>query len=364
MRKIKKDWVYPLYYGSIILSSGGVEDAISFALEFEKLLTGGKWIPLLNLEELEYGAEYSSFGILGSLIVAQNPVAEDGLRTVSEFERRFKRKISGLFSLEMASVNVFSHLMAACLLDLPVIDGDCMGRAFPEFQMNTAHIAGYSMAPGIITSKIGNIYEFQDEDDFMYEQKARKIVDQEGGNAFFNGLVSKEKELKDFIIPGTLSFAYDIGKAFVKPASYNSLLEELIFVSKNSVYGAIIELFVGIVKEMGPADEVSWSSFEIEGIGNYSQSKFRIFMQNEALIAYRDRDIVAMVPDLIALVNRNTLKPINGNQVKVGHKVSVFGIPAPVILKTKKALSIVSPKSFGYKNKFESLEQLNYAYYF
>jgi uncharacterized protein len=364
MREIKKEWAWPLYWGSAFLASGGGEGGQYMVEELEKQLVKGKVIPLINLDELEFDATYLSYGVLGSMLDAHISTGKEGVDTVKEFQRRFTSSIRGLYTIEAASINILFPIIIAGLLDLPFIDGDCMGRAFPELQMTTAEFNDYIFAPSVVCSRSGNIYEFPDEDNTLFELKIRKIVSEEGGNAFLAGLANKGRELKEYLIPGTIGFVHDIGTAFVKATSYQSLMEELIFTSKNSIYGAVIELFIGTVKSIEPTDEVSWLSIEIEGIGNYGNSTASLLIQNETLIAYRDREITAMVPDLINMIDFNTLKPVQNRLVKVGMKIAVIGMPAPVALKTDRALKVIGPKCFGYKKKFEPLEKLFYSYYF
>jgi DUF917 family protein len=50
-------------------------------------------------------------------------------------------------SLEIGGGNSIQPFMAAAMLDLPVIDGDCMGRAFPEAQMTSFAIHDLRMYP-------------------------------------------------------------------------------------------------------------------------------------------------------------------------------------------------------------------------
>jgi DUF917 family protein len=45
-------------------------------------------------------------------------------------------------------------------------------------------------------------------------------------------------------------------------------------------------------------------------------------------------------------------------------ELAVIGLPAPLVLKTPRALDVVGPQCFGYKSRYRSLEQMNADYYF
>ena len=65
----------------------------------------------------------------------------------------------------------------------------------------------------------------------------------------------------------------------------------------------------------------------------------RIDFQNENLIARTDDgEILAVVPDLICLVDEDSAEPITTEIVRYGLRVVVLGIPAPEMLKTQEAL--------------------------
>ena len=61
-----------------------------------------------------------------------------------------------------------------------------------------------------------------------------------------------------------------------------------------------------------------------------------------------DGDQVAIVPDLITLVDSDRGEPITTEIVRYGLRTTVIGIPAPPQLTTEQALRFVGPQAFGY----------------
>src|SRR5437867_8963629 len=56
-------------------------------------------------------------------------------------------RFRAVMSLEIGGGNSLQPFMAAALLGLPVVDADCMGRAFPEAQMTSFAIHDLQMYP-------------------------------------------------------------------------------------------------------------------------------------------------------------------------------------------------------------------------
>jgi DUF917 family protein len=89
---------------------------------------------------------------------------------------------------------------------------------------------------------------------------------------------------------------------------------------------------------------------QLEGSGSDAGRALRIDFQNENLIARTDDgEILAVVPDLICLVDEDSSEPITTEIVRYGLRVVVLGIPAPQMLKTPEALRVIGPEAFGYE---------------
>jgi DUF917 family protein len=88
---------------------------------------------------------------------------------------------------------------------------------------------------------------------------------------------------------------------------------------------------------------------KLDGTGADTGRTLTIDFQNENLIARTGRgEILAVVPDLICLVDADTAEPITTELLRYGLRVVVLGIPAPVALKTSEALAVIGPAAFGY----------------
>ena len=92
----------------------------------------------------------------------------------------------------------------------------------------------------------------------------------------------------------------------------------------------------------------------LDGLGDWRGRGLTIDFQNENLIARQTGDdgaveqILAVVPDLICIVNSETAAPVTTEVLRYGLRVTVLGIPAPPLLRTPAALAVVGPGAFGY----------------
>ncbi len=113
-------------------------------------------------------------------------------------------------------------------------------------------------------------------------------------------------------------------------------------------YGAPVNLFEGKVidvrREMVGGYDVG--EFVIASFDDRQQMTIKV--QNEYLIAIVNGQCIATVPDLICVVDRETLLPITSERLRYGLRIGVIGIPAPALYKTPEAMAFTDPRAFGF----------------
>ena len=105
----------------------------------------------------------------------------------------------------------------------------------------------------------------------------------------------------------------------------------------------------------------------IEGFGDYSGQTIQIELQNEFLIAHPQLTQspdptygppTATVPDLIALIDTDTGFPITTEDARYGMRVTALVLASQQEMRTAKALDVVGPQAFGYKDvKYLPIEE-------
>jgi len=96
----------------------------------------------------------------------------------------------------------------------------------------------------------------------------------------------------------------------------------------------------------------------IEGVGSCLGRRLSLQFQNEHLVARDGERVVAIVPDLIAVLDAATAEPITTEGLKYGQRVAVIGISAAPIMRSPAALAVFGPQAFGLTDPFIPLEQI------
>ena len=87
-----------------------------------------------------------------------------------------RREIGAMMSIEIGGMNSVVPFAVAAELGLPVIDGDCMGRAYPEIQLVTLTMYGHKAAPLAVADEHGNVAIVDTIDNFWAERIARPVA--------------------------------------------------------------------------------------------------------------------------------------------------------------------------------------------
>jgi hypothetical protein len=67
------------------------------------------------------------------------------------------------------------------------------------------------------------------------------------------------------------------------------------------------------------------------------------------------------VPDIIAILDRETAEPITTDGLRYGQRVKVMAISAAPIMRSAAALAVFGPRAFAIDEDFVPLQQLNPA---
>ena len=121
-------------------------------------------------------------------------------------------------------------MLTAAYAGLPVVDGDGMGRAFPEVQMSTFFIYGLDPSPGAIADDKGNVVVFKTVVDMYWlERFARHIAVDMGAGAGFATAPMTGAYVKKVAVPGTLTQALEIGRTILDArAKRQNVVERLL----------------------------------------------------------------------------------------------------------------------------------------
>ena len=337
--------------GGAVLGSGGDGDPYVGRLMTSQSIEESGGVKVIDIESLPDEALILPIAMMGAptVMVEKFPSGNEFAQLIPLIEKLLTKPVSAILCAEAGGLNSTIPFVAASKLGLPIIDGDAMGRAFPELQMVTFTLGGISATPMAMVDEKGNGCTFDTISNVWTEKLARAITIQMGGSAMCSLYPVTAKQCKDYIIRGSLSLIHHIGNIIEKHSfnAYQLLVKEL-----NGKH-----LFQGRVRDVERRSEGGWNRgiVKLEGTGEFVNRDAKIDFQNEFLVAMEGDTILATTPDLICVFDANTGTPVTAETIKYGLAVNVLGLPCDPIWRSEKALDIIGPRYFKYDIDYQPL---------
>jgi DUF917 family protein len=348
-RFITFDDLERLAIGAGILGTGGGGNPYLGKLHAQRLLREGKTITVVDPDEIDDESLVTSVGFMGAPVVSVERIkrGDEALLALRALEKHTGLTFDYIVPGEIGGSNSTAPMVVGAQAGLPVVDGDGMGRAFPELQMDTFSIYGIPPTPGAIADPREHVAIFDGIGDAqVLERYARSVTIGMGGSAGYAFPVMTGKQLKETVIPRTVSLAIKVGDAVLDARQHHCDPVEAVL----GVTGGE-RLFVGKIVDVNRRLEGGFARgvLQIAGSDRSAGEQLVIDFQNENLIARTSvGKILAVVPDLICIVDVESAEPVTTEVLRYGLRVEVIGIPAPEPLKTPVALAVIGPNAFGY----------------
>ncbi|MCY3780480.1 MAG: DUF917 domain-containing protein [Chloroflexi bacterium] len=367
MRQVTLDDTLAIAVGAGILGTGGGGSTYLNRLRLENELRGrGGAVTVIQADDVPDDALVCAVGGMGAPTVSNEKLqaGQEIATAVRALEDHLRQKIYALIIGEIGGGNALGPMVAALQLGLPVVDGDGMGRAFPELQMDTFMIYGVAPAPFVLADAHDNVSIFtrigsaEQAEDF-----ARSLTIEMGGSAALVMPVMTGAELKATIIRDTVSLAKRIGDAVLDCRAHSIEPAETVAALCNGKVlftGKIVDVERRTVGGFARGRLVisAFNPFQPPSIamgGPRGVAQLEIDFQNENLIARSNGSVLCTVPDLLTLVTLDDGEPIGTESLRYGLRVAVLAMPAPKELKTPEALAVVGPRAFGYDVDFSPM---------
>ncbi|MGQ9759437.1 MAG: DUF917 domain-containing protein [Candidatus Methanomethylicaceae archaeon] len=356
MRLLHKEEIENIAIGAAILGTGGGGDPyIGKLMTIDAIEEMGP-VKLIDPSELPDNALVVPTAMMGAptVMVEKIPKGDEVLEALLMLEKKFGKKAFATISAEAGGLNSTIPLAVGARLNIPVVDGDGMGRAFPEIQMVTFHLHGISASPMSMADEKGNAVLLEAVDNYWVERLSRAVTVAMGGSAMIALYPMTGGQVKEAAVHGTISLAERIGKA-IRDAQVRK--EDPVRKIMEMLNGH--QLFKGKIVDVERRTVAGFARGEarFEGIDEYKGEEMAIQFQNENLVAIRNGTIVASVPDLITVLEMETALPITTEGLKYGYRAMVLGIPCHEKWRTKKGLEVVGPRYFGYDIDYIPVEE-------
>jgi len=344
--------------GAGILGTGGGGDPRMGRLRLQSLFEDPSYpdrVEIVDPRALEDDAAVVSVGGIGAPTISKEkfPKGDEDYRSLRAVEDAADRDVDAVIPGEIGGANSMAPLAVATMADLPVVDADGMGRAFPELQMDTFFIYGTPANYAAFTDEHGNQFVYRDIDTpERLERFARAITIDMGGRAGFAFPLMEGSFVAEYAIPDTVSLAHELGKRVHEARDAG---QGPVSVVTRTLGGT--ELFTGKIVDVFRRTREGFAQGQVEIDGLDHEGTLTVEFQNEFLVARDQQDeVLATVPDLICILDKETAAPITTGSLRYGQRVTVVGVPAPGLLRTDRALSVIGPEAFGYDLVYNRLD--------
>jgi len=357
LREVSADELELLATGAWVLGAGGGGSPYFSWLNLRKLYRQGRQVRLLDPMGLSDDDRVAVVSSMGAPLVMQERLIDAALaaKPVRMMEQFTGRKFDAIMAVEVGGSNALQPFLAGALLDLPVVDADAMGRAFPEAQMTSFAIHDLSMFPLTLADIRDNEVVIARAASWKWmERLSRKVTTEVGSIAFTCKAPRNGKEIKHCAILHTVSKAIRIGQT-IHEARRRHLdpIEELLKAEGGKL------LFTGKVADLVRRTTEGFlrGTARLEGLENFAGHSAELLFQNEFSIGLIDDVPRVMTPDIICTMDSESGEAIGTESLRYGQRVTIIGLPAPPIMLTPKGLELVGPKAFGYDLRFRSVFQ-------
>lgn len=347
--------------GATLLGTGGGGDPYIGKMLVERVLGDGV-ITILDPDEIDDEMFVIPTAQMGAptVMIEKIPAGTEPLLALRTLEEHLGRKADATMPIECGGINSMIPLIVAAEAGLPVVDADGMGRAFPELSMETFAVYGVHGSPLALAGERGEkVIIDTGDDDRQMEWLARGITIRLGGVGHIAEYAMTGAEVKRTAVPRTISMALSLGRSIRQAREeHRSPFEAIAEALSTTLYCHVRELFTGKVSdvERRTTDGFAKGRAVISALNPQDCEDLEILFQNENLIARQGDKVLAIVPDLICVLDSETGEPITTEGLRYGQRVKVLGISTPEMMRTPEALRTFGPVAFGLQEPFVPVE--------
>jgi len=363
---LTKDDLPDLARGAAFLGTGGGGNPYVGRLMVERAMDEtGRQLELLDVNDVPDDALVIPTAMMGAptCIVEKLPQGLEAASSLRRLERHLGKEAFATMPIEAGGVNSMIPLVVGLRLGIPIVDADGMGRAFPELFHETFHIYGVSGTPMVITNDHDDQALVDTHDNYMMEWLARGLAIRMGGVAYIAEYPMDGRTVKRTSVAGTLGVGLKIGRA-IREAREHHLdpFDHLAATLAKTSYSPARVIFTGKIVEVfrRTSEGFAKGTVRIQELSASPAAEPRLLeiqFQNENLIARANGYVLAVVPDLICILDAETAEPITTEELRYGQRVTVMAVAVPPIMCTPEALEIWGPRHFGFDIDFTSIAQ-------
>ncbi|KAA0966355.1 DUF917 domain-containing protein [Sporosarcina sp. ANT_H38] len=357
MKWLNKEDIEHIAIGAAVLGTGGGGDPYIGKLMALHAIEKYGPVQVITMDELKDNQWVVPVSGMGSpsVLIEKIPSFEMLMAPLNAYEKASGKKTDVVMPIEIGGVNSLIPVAVAAMKGIPILDGDAMGRAFPEAQMVTFHLDGLKPELVTIADEKGNTITIEPVDGHWSETLSRTVTVAMGGSSIVSDYGVTGKQAKKSVIPGTLTLARKIGELLKQQRNGKvHPIERMLTLLDGH------QLFKGKAAEIKRGIEGGFTRGRavFEGIEENDQDTCVLFFQNEHLLAEINNKPIAMTPDLIAVLDEETGMPITTEGLRYGARVVIVAFPANERWRTPIGIETAGPRYFNYPYDYIPVEIL------
>ncbi|KAK0658398.1 Hydantoin utilization protein A [Lasiodiplodia hormozganensis] len=362
--------------GCYILGTGGGGSPYSSMLRLRSMLQNGAVVRVVSPDDLKDDDRVGCGGGMGSPTVGIEKLAGDEMMEAQEeLFNLTKDKATHMIAVEIGGGNGLQGMIlgASTNMDIPAVDGDWMGRAYPTKWQTTPVVFAERKTvfyPSSMCDGNGNVvFMTKATSDETVERVFRAALSELGSHVGCADGPITGAETRRWVVEHTISLAWRIGRAVHKARHSNRIdtVAESI-VDEVGGSGSAKVLFkgkiIGVERKLRNGHVygevvIEATAADLNGDGGPAEGKrefegtVRIPFKNENIAAFKVKDdgseeTLAIVPDLISCIDAQNGEAIGTPEYRYGLLVIVLGITASDRwTSTERGIELGGPKAFG-----------------
>lgn len=364
--------------GCYVLGCAGGGSPFSEYIKLRDILRTGHTIRIIDSSAMKDDDLIYWGGHMGSPAVSNERLSanetEDAMRELMEYYRHDSFDVA--MSLEIGGANGLQPLLVGSskTFNVPTVDADWMGRAYPTYWQTTlcVYTTG-ELVPCAIASGDGkSILMTKTTSDEIVDRALRASCSEMGSRVGMAARPTTKEKVIKYSVLNTLSLAWRIGRCIARAKKHNTIstIAEQIIEEVGGPESAKV-LFrgkiIGVERRLWKGH--SYGEINIQQIAEEEEESsigtrktvatggvLKIPFKNENIYVKHVKDdgseeYVAMVPDLIAVLDTQSGKALGVPEYRYGVMVTVLGITcSPRWSDTPKGLEIGGPAAMGFQD--------------